>query len=61
MFSPPYAEGLATEGHGIDLSKTKRDGDIRHQSLGLLTYGVGFGKNPNNIGGLPYRDISKVE
>ena len=58
--SPPYAEGLASEGRGIDLSKTKRDGDIRHQSLGHLTYGVGFGKNPDNIGGLPYGSIDSV-
>ena len=30
IFSPPYAEGLAGSGKGIDLSKTKR-GDRRHQ------------------------------
>jgi len=50
--SPPYEGSMTGGGNGIDLSKTKRDGDIRHQSLGLLTYGSEYSKSKENIGNL---------
>jgi hypothetical protein len=48
--SPPYEGSVRGGGAGVDLSKTARDGDIRHQSLGQLTNPFEYSKDADNIG-----------
>jgi hypothetical protein len=48
--SPPYVDAVKGGDSGIDLTKTKRDGDISHQKLGMITSSFAYGSTSGNIG-----------
>lgn len=51
--SPPYAESLQHDGAArIDLTHTKRDGDVSHQRHGAIDTGLQYGQTPGNLGNL---------
>lgn len=59
--SPPYAASLQGDGaERIDLSKTKRDGDVRHQRLGAINSGLAYGDSMGQLGAMKEGDHSLV-
>ena len=59
--SPPYATTLQHDGaSSIDMTKTKRDGDVSHQRHGAIDSGLDYGTTPGQLGSLPMGDVQAI-